>query len=75
MIDLDIAVYDQFDLPPLSEYEVYIKNFGSDNTRQVSVKNYTIEQWIFHDTLSTALRIERGKKILVFVIGLHNSPS
>ena len=36
MIDLDITVYDMFDLPPLSEYEVYIKNFGSDNTRQVS---------------------------------------
>ena len=36
MIDLDITVYDMFDLPPLSEYEVYIKNFGSDNTCQVS---------------------------------------
>ena len=35
MIDLDITVYDMFDLPPLSEYEVYIKNFGSDNTQQV----------------------------------------
>ncbi len=36
MIELDIAVYDMFDLPPLSEYEVYVKKFGTGNTRQVS---------------------------------------
>ena len=35
MIELDIAAYDMFDLPPLSEYEVYVKKFGTDDTRQV----------------------------------------
>ena len=43
MIDLDITVYDMFDLPPLSEYEVYIKNFGSDNTQQVSSKEKSMQ--------------------------------
>ena len=27
-----------FNLSPLSEYEVYVKKFGSDDTRQVSVQ-------------------------------------
>ncbi len=35
MIELDIVVYDMFDLRPLSEYEVYVKKFGVDDTRQV----------------------------------------
>ena len=37
LIDLDVVAYDMFELPPLSEYEVYMKNFGSDDTRQVSI--------------------------------------
>ena len=36
MIELDIVGYDMFELPPLSEYELYIKNFGSEDARQVS---------------------------------------
>ena len=36
MIDLDIVAYDMFELQPLSEYELYIKNFGSEDARQVS---------------------------------------
>ena len=35
MIELDITACDLFDLPPLSEYEVYVKKFGADDTRQV----------------------------------------
>lgn len=35
MIELDIVSFDLFDLPPLSEYEVYVKKFGADDTRQV----------------------------------------
>ncbi len=35
MIDLDVVAYDMFDLQPLSEYELYIRNFGSEDTRQV----------------------------------------
>lgn len=38
LIELDIVTYDLFDLPPLSEYEVYIKNFGSNDSRQVSAQ-------------------------------------
>ena len=35
LIDLDVAVFDIFDLPPLNEYELYIKNFGRSDTKQV----------------------------------------
>ena len=35
LIELDITAYDMFDLPPLSEYEVYVKKFGADDARQV----------------------------------------
>lgn len=35
LIDLDVAAFDIFDLPPLNEYELYIKNFGRSDTRQV----------------------------------------
>ena len=36
LIDLDVAVFDIFDLPPLNEYELYIKNFGRSDTKQVT---------------------------------------
>jgi len=35
LIDLDVAAFDIFDLPPLNEYELYIKNFGRSDTKQV----------------------------------------
>ena len=35
LIDLDVATFDIFDLPPLNEYELYIKNFGRSDTKQV----------------------------------------
>ena len=38
MIELDIVSHDMFDLPPLSEYELYVKKFGADDTRQVSMQ-------------------------------------
>ena len=38
MIELDIVSHDMFDLPPLSEYELYVKKFGADDTRQVSIQ-------------------------------------
>ena len=38
MIELDIVIYDMFHLPPVSEYELYVKKFGSDGTRQVAVQ-------------------------------------
>lgn len=37
LIDLDVVAFDIFDLPPLNEYEVYIKNFGRSDTKQVLV--------------------------------------
>ena len=39
MIELDIVSFDLFDLPPLSEYEVYVKKFGADDTCQVSIQS------------------------------------
>ena len=37
LIDLDVAAFDVFELPPLGEYELYIKNFGRSDTRQVAI--------------------------------------
>lgn len=36
LIELDVVVFNMLDIPPLSEYELYMKNFGSEDTRQVS---------------------------------------
>lgn len=38
MIELDEVAFDMFDLEPLSEYEVYVKKFGSDDARQAAVQ-------------------------------------
>ena len=36
---MDIVAYDMLDISPLSEYEVYVKKFGWDDTRQVAVQS------------------------------------
>ncbi|KAJ3416774.1 WD repeat-containing protein 60 [Chytridiales sp. JEL 0842] len=41
MIELDVAIYDIFDIPPMNEYELYIRNFGSSNAVQEKVST----QW------------------------------
>ena len=38
MIELDVTGYDMFDLPPMSEYEVYMRSFGQQDARQVAVE-------------------------------------
>lgn len=53
MIELDIVSHDMFDLPPLSEYELYVKKFGADDTRQVSV--YALTK--IHPTLMACIYI------------------
>jgi len=40
LIDLDVAAFDIFDLPPLNEYELYIKNFGRSDTKQVITEQH-----------------------------------
>ena len=35
MIELDVVTFDLFELQPLSEYEVYMRSFGTAGTRQV----------------------------------------
>ncbi len=38
LIDLDFSMtFSLFDLPPVNEYDMYIRNFGTANTKQVSV--------------------------------------
>lgn len=49
LIDLDVAAFDIFDLPPLNEYELYIKNFGRSDTKQVILK---ITAFFLHVKLS-----------------------
>lgn len=38
LIDLDFSSYDLFDLPPLNEYELYVRNFGNSNAAQASTQ-------------------------------------
>ncbi len=36
LIDLDFSItFSLLDLPPVNEYDMYIKNFGTANTKQV----------------------------------------
>lgn len=38
LIDLDFSVtFSILDLPPVNEYDMYIRSFGTANTRQVSL--------------------------------------
>lgn len=38
LIDLDFSMtFPLLDLPPVNEYDMYIRNFGSANTKQVSI--------------------------------------
>lgn len=36
MIELDVVTIDLLDLQPLTEYELYMRSFGAEGTRQVS---------------------------------------
>lgn len=36
MIELDVSSYDLFDLPPVKEYDLYIRSFGRTDTKQVT---------------------------------------
>ncbi|XP_025084636.1 WD repeat-containing protein 60-like isoform X2 [Pomacea canaliculata] len=38
MIELDTVCYDMLDLPPVKEYELYIRSFGRSNTKQAYVQ-------------------------------------
>ncbi|RKO93936.1 WD40-repeat-containing domain protein, partial [Blyttiomyces helicus] len=46
LIELDICVYEIFDLAPMNEYELYIRSFGSSNAVQVATQSNedTIDQ-------------------------------
>ena len=45
MIELDVSSYDLFDLPPVKEYDLYIRSFGRTDTKQVPVFNF-FNSWI-----------------------------
>ena len=38
LIELDVARFDLFDMPPVNEYELYMRTFGSSATKQVYVQ-------------------------------------
>lgn len=38
MVELDTVFFSLFDLPPLSEYELYIRRYGDSNTTQVGAQ-------------------------------------
>lgn len=42
MLELDFASFDIMDMPPVNEYDLYIRAFGSSNTRQVRKKAHRL---------------------------------
>ncbi|KAI9197075.1 WD40-repeat-containing domain protein [Polychytrium aggregatum] len=38
LIELDVCIYSHFELAPLNEYELYIRNYGSSNAVQASTQ-------------------------------------
>ncbi|KAK2142790.1 hypothetical protein LSH36_913g01023 [Paralvinella palmiformis] len=38
MIEFDVTEYDIFDMPPVTEYTIYMRSFGSSNTKQAYVQ-------------------------------------
>ncbi|KAL8618446.1 hypothetical protein ACOMHN_049863 [Nucella lapillus] len=38
MIELDTVFYDLFDMPPVREYDLYIRSFGRSNTKQAYIQ-------------------------------------
>lgn len=43
LIDLDFSVtFSVLDLPPVNEYDMYIRSYGTANTRQVSVADGSV---------------------------------
>lgn len=43
LIDLDFSVtFSVLDLPPVNEYDMYIRSFGTANTRQVSISDGSV---------------------------------
>lgn len=56
LIELDFSMtFSMLDLPPVNEYDMYIRNFGTANTKQVS---------IFFFCLFRQQNYKRGKKII-----------
>ena len=37
LIELDVASYDIFDMPPVREYDLYMRSFGRSNAKQVGL--------------------------------------
>lgn len=55
LIELDVIGYDMFDLPPMSEYEIYMRSFGQRDARQVAVETgeYTVDTDAQTDHIAT----------------------
>jgi len=49
MIELDMASFDLLDLPPVNEYDLYIRAFGSSNTRQVLLSWFGLYSFTMHN--------------------------
>ncbi|KAJ3120863.1 hypothetical protein HK098_004200 [Nowakowskiella sp. JEL0407] len=66
LIELDIANYTIFDKPPLTEYELYIRSFGSSNHTQVqtqtnedqSDRETQTDDWLIEDKCIQASRFD-----------------
>lgn len=49
MIELDVSSYDLFDLPPVKEYDLYIRSFGRTDTKQVTLNCCVLLRFCFCD--------------------------
>lgn len=50
MIELDVSSYDLFDLPPVKEYDLYIRSFGRTDTKQVTLNCCVFTKVFFCDS-------------------------
>lgn len=60
MIELDVSSYDLFDLPPVKEYDLYIRSFGRTDTKQVTQNSCVLHNfccWYWRHALKKWARI------------------
>ncbi|XP_051872006.1 cytoplasmic dynein 2 intermediate chain 1 isoform X5 [Pristis pectinata] len=77
LIDLDFSVnFSMLDLPPLNEYDVYIKSFGRTNTKQAFVQSNEddVDQDIQTDEIETVDKWTQHPGEGSLVCGVHSLP-
>ena len=69
MIELDVVSIDIFDLPPLTEYKLYIRNFGNSNAVQTYCQTNDDDQSVETQTYD----IDTANKAVQFPVDVGSS--